>query len=278
MRCLCFLFGIILCGAQALNAQDRAVVVLQGQILNDSLGTSDITIVNLNKEMGVITTSTGAFEIDVSKGDTLLINAVQYESKQFKITNTIFQRAQLALYLLPKVTALEEVVIYDLSLSGSLLRDGAGFDSKKVYDAKRANLPANTASKRTKEERRLYTATTRGPDMVGRYNMRLDIPLLAVINGITGKTNRLKKHIAVSNFQTEVDKIRTLFSDSIYIQQWQLRPEWIDDFVFYAWSDDKARENVKKGTLLDLFMYFQHQSKSFITLKQKELSKHTPKK
>ncbi len=278
MRCLCFLFGIILCGAQAINAQDRAVVVLQGQILNDSLGTSDITIVNLNKEMGVITTSTGAFEIDVSKGDTLLINAVQYESKQFKITNTIFQRAQLALYLLPKVTALEEVVIYDLSLSGSLLRDGAGFDSKKVYDAKRANLPANTASKRTKEERRLYTATTRGPDMVGRYNMRLDIPLLAVINGITGKTNRLKKHIAVSNFQTEVDKIRTLFSDSIYIQQWQLRPEWIDDFVFYAWSDDKARENVKKGTLLDLFMYFQHQSKSFITLKQKELSKHTPKK
>ena len=278
MRCLCFLFGIILCGAQAINAQDRAVVVLQGQILNDSLGTSDITIVNLNKEMGVITTSTGAFEIDVSKGDTLLINAVQYESKQFKITNTIFQRAQLALYLLPKVTALEEVVIYDLSLSGSLLRDGAGFDSKKVYDAKRANLPANTASKRTKEERRLYTATTRGPDMVGRYNMRLDIPLLAVINGITGKTKRLKKHIAVSNFQTEVDKIRTLFSDSIYIQQWQLRPEWIDDFVFYAWSDDKARENVKKGTLLDLFMYFQHQSKSFITLKQKELSKHTPKK
>ncbi|MBE15523.1 MAG: hypothetical protein CL867_04680 [Cytophagaceae bacterium] len=272
------MFGIILCGAQAINAQDRAVVVLQGQILNDSLGTSDITIVNLNKEMGVITTSTGAFEIDVSKGDTLLINAVQYESKQFKITNTIFQRAQLALYLLPKVTALEEVVIYDLSLSGSLLRDGAGFDSKKVYDAKRANLPANTASKRTKEERRLYTATTRGPDMVGRYNMRLDIPLLAVINGITGKTNRLKKHIAVSNFQTEVDKIRTLFSDSIYIQQWQLRPEWIDDFVFYAWSDDKARENVKKGTLLDLFMYFQHQSKSFITLKQKELSKHTPKK
>jgi hypothetical protein len=272
------LFGIILCGAQAINAQDRAVVVLQGQILNDSLGTSDITIVNLNKEMGVITTSTGAFEIDVSKGDTLLINAVQYESKQFKITNTIFQRAQLALYLLPKVTALEEVVIYDLSLSGSLLRDGAGFDSKKVYDAKRANLPANTASKRTKEERRLYTATTRGPDMVGRYNMRLDIPLLAVINGITGKTKRLKKHIAVSNFQTEVDKIRTLFSDSIYIQQWQLRPEWIDDFVFYAWSDDEARENVKKGTLLDLFMYFQHQSKSFITLKQKELSKHTPKK
>ncbi len=264
-------------GAHAIIAQEKEVIVLQGQILNDSLDRANITIVNLNREKGVITTSSGTFQIEVSKGDTLFISAIQFESKQLVISDTIYDQARLSLYLIPKITALEEVVIQDVPLSGSLQQDGAGFNSNNIYDAARANLPANTAPKRTVEERRLYTATTRGPDMVRRYNMRLDIPLLAVINGITGKTKRLKKHIAVSNFQAEVDRVRLLFSDAVYIEQWGLQPEWIDDFVFYAWSNQIAIEKVKKGTLLDLFMYFQQQSKSFITLKKKEFIIHPPK-
>ena len=140
------------------------------------------------------------------------------------------------------------------------------FNTNNIYDSKRVNLPPNTAPKRTAEERKLYTASTKGPDQVGRYNARFDIPLLAVINGLSGKTKQLKKHITVSNFQTKVDRQRLRFSDTVYIKTMQIPLELIDDFVFYAMSDAEEVAKLQLSSLIDLFAYFEKKAKTYLVL------------
>jgi len=253
------------------TSQTERVIVLRGKILNDTIEKANLSVVNLSLKVGVITNNQGQFEVEVRLRDTIHLSAVQYETYQFVVSNKMIATGSTSFYLIPKITELEEVQLSDRELTGNLRADILPLDTNGIYDANSVNLPQNTAPKRTSEERRLYTASTRGPDQVGRYNARFDIPLQAFINGLSGKTKQLKKQIAVSNFQAEVNRQRLQFSDTVYIKTMQIPLVLIDDFVFYAMSDTEAVAKLQKNSLIELFAYFEKKAKTYLVLKAQEL-------
>lgn len=253
-----------------LSVQAQNVFLLQGQVLNDTIERSSLNVVNVSLRKGAITNENGQFKIKARLSDTIHISAVQYESRQFVVNRKMIATQTTALYLVPKITELAEVRLSNSSLTGNLRADMLSFDTDNIYDTNRVHLPQNTAPKRTPEERRLYTSSTRGADQVGRYNARFDISLLAVINGLSGKTKQLKKYIAVSNFQSEVDRQRQRFSDTMYVNTFQIPLELIEDFVFHAMRDTEAVAKIELDSLIELFAYFEKKAKTYLVLKARE--------
>lgn len=267
-------FTIILISGIA-GAQSERTIVLRGKILNDTIEKANLSVVNLSLKMGAITNNQGQFEIEARFQDTIHLSAIQYETYQFVVSKKMIAKGSAAFYLVPKITELTEVLLSDSELTGVLRADILPFDTNNIYDENRVNLPQNTAPKRTAEERRLYTASTRGPDQVGRYNARFDIPLAGVINGLSGKTKQLKKRIAIANFQAEVDRQRLRFSDTVYIKTMQIPLVLIDDFVLYAMSDTKEIAQIETNSLIELFAYFEKKAKTYLVLKAQEVDEES---
>ena len=99
---------------------------VSGTILNSStnLPLENVNIVNLNKVIGTATSKEGRFEINAAVNDTLHFSYLGYKSIKVRVTNdwikfgtnTVIELTELAL-------ALEEVVVYEMKLTGYLELD-----------------------------------------------------------------------------------------------------------------------------------------------------------
>ena len=105
-------------------SQDDKIV--SGTILNSktNLPLENVNIVNLNKVIGTATSKEGKFDINAQVNDTLHFSYLGYKSIKVRVTNdwinfgtnTIIELTELAL-------ALEEVVVYEMKLTGYLELD-----------------------------------------------------------------------------------------------------------------------------------------------------------
>lgn len=242
----------------ALQAQEA--FTLKGQVLNDTINKASVTVVNISMQKGTITNAKGEFEIVASVNDTINVSAVQYESRQFIVNQTMFNRKKISLYLVPKVTTLEEVNISNVNLTGNILRDVGSTQYEKKVTAGALGIPENTAPQRTVEERRYYTAVTSSGG----------IPLDGLINSITGRLKMLKKHIEVSRFAKKIQDTRVQFSDSIYMKNLQIPEDLIEDFVYYTFEDEAAKKFVDTGDALGLLDFMIEKSATYNKLKEQE--------
>lgn len=233
---------------------------LQGQVLNDTIDRSNLNIVNITLEKGTTTSQSGNFEIPVRVGDTINISALQYISKQFIVTPTIFKRKKITLYLEPKVTELQEVEISNIELTGDIYKDIQSTKLKRQIFPSDLGIPENTAPPRTIEERRYYTAVTSSGG----------IPLDGLINAITGRLKMLKKHIEVSRFEKKVQEARFEFSDSLYMKQLNIPQDRIEDFVYYIFENKDALAYVNTNNALDLLDYMILKSKDYLSAIQEQ--------
>ena len=105
-------------------SQDDKIV--SGTILNSktNLPLENVNIVNLNKVIGTATSKEGKFDINAQVNDTLHFSYLGYKSIKVRVTNdwinfgtnTTIELTELAL-------ALEEVVVYEMKLTGYLELD-----------------------------------------------------------------------------------------------------------------------------------------------------------
>ncbi|WP_128759384.1 hypothetical protein [Leeuwenhoekiella marinoflava] len=214
-----------------LSLQAQEAVMLEGTILNDSIEHEYLHVLNLTLQKGTITTESGNFTIPVRVNDTLYISALQFKHKELVITPAIYSRKYVEIELETEVTALEDVNISDIELSGRLGDDMNKPKLEKPFDPAEAGLPVYTGPVLTSEERKLYTATHSGSGI---------IPVGAVINAISGRTAYLKKIVKVSNMEVKVQEARNLVADSTYIKELKIPARFIDDFVHYVYMDNTA--------------------------------------
>jgi len=235
-------------------------IVLNGQVLNDTISKSSLTVVNITMQKGTITNMDGEFEILARLNDTINVSAVQYESRQFVVNQTMFNRKKISLYLIPKITALDEINISNIDLTGNILRDVGSTTFEKKVTAKALGIPENTAPERTVEERRYYTAITSSAG----------IPLDGLINSITGRLKMLKKHIEVSRFAKKIQDTRVQYSDSIYMEKLKIPQDLIEDFVYYTFEDEGAKKYIDTGDALGLLDFMIVKSETYRKLKEQE--------
>ncbi|MFC4636254.1 hypothetical protein ACFO3O_20275 [Dokdonia ponticola] len=235
------------------------MIILRGEVLNDSIEKASLTVVNISLKNGSITNEEGIFEIPVRVSDTINISAVQYESRQFVITQKIYDRKTMSLYLVPKVTELDEVNISNVDLTGYLRRDILNTPIKKIITAGDLGLPENAHAPFTPEERRAYSASAGGAGAFG-----------ALIMAINGQAKKYKKQLEVMRFQIKVEKARETFSDSLYMKSLNIPKELIEDFVYFVFEEKKAEGDDEKGNSMDLLEYMLKKSRKYIALKEKE--------
>ena len=252
------IIGCLLLITSSIYAQKS--IQLEGQVLNDTIDRSQLTVVNISLRKGTTTDTNGSFTIEARVNDTINISAVQYESRQLIVNKTMFNRKKISLYLIPKVTELDNVEISNIDLTGDLKKDIRSTQFKKQVTARELGIPENTAPKRTIEERRYYTAVTSSAG----------IPLDGLINSITGRLKMLKKHIEVSRFEKLVQESRYRISDTIYMKNLNIPEELIEDFVYYVFEDKKAKELVDANNALGLLEFMMEKSKPYIALKESE--------
>lgn len=249
--CLC-----VFCQALHLSAQEE--VVIEGQVLNDTIDKTELNIVNLGLKIGAITDGNGTFKIRTRINDTINISGIQYEPRQIVITPTIYNRKRISLYLIPKINVLEEVQLSNISLTGNLKQDILDSKIKPQITAASLGLPENARPIMIPEERRFYAATGGAG------------PLGSLINAISGRTKMLKKHLEVARLHAKIERNRNKFSDSIYMKQLNIPTTLIEDFVYYVFEDKEAIDTMDKENLLDLLNLMLSKSDAYLRTKENE--------
>ena len=237
----------------------QETILLKGKVLNDTIEKASLTVVNLSLKKGAITNEAGIFKIPARVNDTIHISAVQYESRQFVVTPKMYDRKTMSLYLVPKITELDEVKISNIDLTGDLRRDILNTPLKKTITAKELGLPENRHAPFTPEERRVYSASGGGAGAFG-----------ALIMAINGQAKRYKKQLEVMRFQIKVEKARSTFSDTLYMKSLNIPEALIEDFVYFVFEEKKAEGKNDQENVIELLDYMLTKSEKYLDLKQKE--------
>jgi hypothetical protein len=256
MRKLLLLFSLVLITTSAF-AQNS--IVLRGKILNDSIEKASLTVVNISLKKGAITNEAGIFEISVKVQDTINISAVQYESRQFVVTEKMYDSGEVALYLVPKINVLDEVKISNVNLTGNLRRDILNTPLEKEITAANLGLPVNAHAPFTPEERKLYSTSVKGAGAFG-----------ALIMAINGQAKVYKKQLEIARFQIKVEKAREKFSDSLYMKSLNIPNELIEDFVYFVFEEKKKEGSKDDKNAIELLDYMLTKSEKYLHLKEKE--------
>ncbi len=271
-----FLFLVLV---SAVAFAQETPIVLEGRVLNDTIEKASLSVVNLNLRKGAITNEDGVFEILVRVSDTIHISAVQYETRQFVVTQKMYDRKKMSLYLVPKVNVLDEVNINNKFLSGVLDKDANDVSLTELLNGIQKAADQGLLEDveiPTQEERKLHTATT-GTDGRAMVNFTgFIVPLPLLINGISGKTKKLKKHLAVAEYQDKVAQTMTRYPDSLYIKDLQIPKVLIEDFMFYALQDEYIDSIAIENSLLFLD-FLKEKAPLYLTIREKEESSNKKK-
>lgn len=226
---LCFFLAFHL-----LSAQSYFIKSLEGKVLFDAKGITDVHIMNTTAGKATISDEEGRFTIDVTLGDTLLFSAVQYKRKSLVISTAILQSKIVYIRLEEFVNELDEVVVRPYNLSGDLMRDMQQMKIDPVVTASTLGLP-NAYVKPMMQSERLLREASLGPFSIG---MLTSIPFNPLINAISGRTKMLKKRVARDKKYLLSQRVRNYYPDSIFVKQLGIPEESIADFMYYCEVDE----------------------------------------
>jgi len=246
-------------------------VMLKGQIRNDVSDKNFISVINLTLKRGTITDKNGSFQIPAQANDILDISALQFKNKKFIVTEKMVEQKIIFIELERETTILPEITITTSGLSGNLAQDAsdvekpATIDTEYLGELRRIPTPA---------ERRLYTATTRGENLVdGRNDARFDIPLNAVFNAVSGRTKKIKTLIDQKRALNQVVALENKFSPSFFTEALEIEVSKIEDFLFYAQAVNETVYNYEKQNNLDLVNALIKEAASYKALSNQPIEK-----
>ncbi len=223
-----FSLFLLLC---AIEASAQAVEITGKITATDEV--EGIHIINKTASRFSISNSNGGFTIPAKLNDTILFSGISYQPKEIVVTKLIIASKQMLVYLEELVTALDEVVVGKI-LTGNLMFDIENAELKRDLDFYDLGIPGYTGKLKTQTERRLYEATSGGGL----------IPIVPIINAISGRTKRLKQFVKLEKMDNCLDKMKADFSE-LFFSTHDLEEEHRVEF-FYFCQDDPEFENLCK--------------------------------
>jgi hypothetical protein len=180
--------------------------VVQGRIMVASNFIDGINI--KNETTGAATSSRiqGFFRIPANEGDVLLFTAVNLETLTKIVTKLDLIQKDLKIEMNLKSIVLKNIII--------------GGDN----DISPQKLGIPMATKHfTPAERKLQTATKGSLD--------------GILNGLSGRTEMLKKEVVIERKQTYLEKLEYLFEEEYYTNKLNIPKEYIKGFQYYCIED-----------------------------------------
>src|SRR5690606_37217918 len=176
--------------------------------------------------------------------------AVQYQRKTVVITTGIMESKFISVALEEGNIALDEVVVTPYNLTGELGRDMKRLDVATPVTAAGLGLPNAYVKVPTQAERKLFEATSGGGF----------IPLNPILNGISGRTKRLKELVAVEKKYARTERVKQFYPDSLWIKELKIPANKVDDFLYFCEVDPAFITVVDSADKLKIWDYFRHKS------------------
>ncbi len=247
------------------NMYSQQTTLLEGQIVSDSLSTTNIHIVNLSLEQGTTSDDSGKFRIYSRSGDTLLFSSVQFEKRKIVIAQTDIDAGGVRVKLFPSRNELDEVRISDLKLSGYLDSD---LPKIKYLDRQQYGIPY-PEKKLSQTERRLYTANANITSRWQYIGVLLGgVPLDVIMNDINGRTKYLKALDKQDKLQQRVQNEIDVMGEEFFINELGLPESEVENFLFYCAESEEFEKLVSTANRLEIIEYYKSRKQEFLELRQ----------
>ncbi|HEY9185925.1 MAG TPA: hypothetical protein VIM94_11420 [Salegentibacter sp.] len=217
-----------------LQAQERGL--LRGKIINDSL-ISQVHIVNITSENGVLSESSGEFIIQAKPGDSILFSSVQFKKITIAVTPGMLHEI-LKIELENELTELEEVQLHQLS--GNLRQDIGNIET-----INHADLGIPYSDKQPNIVERKISGISSPMDPVG-----------LLYGAISGERRKLKQALENQREHNRILKARNLLSEDFYREQLKLEKTRIMDFLYYCAENPRFLRLVNEKDILELIEFY----------------------
>ncbi|GHA39851.1 hypothetical protein GCM10007103_21570 [Salinimicrobium marinum] len=222
--------------------------LLQGKIHADSSLTDVyINIINLSGETGTVNAPSGNFEIDVAVNDSLLFSSVQYEPVKIKVSEEIFERGFLNIWLKENVNELAEVQISNIDLTGNLSTD---LSNIQIFDQSTVGIAFSTSKHMAPVERHLSTAKSS--------------PLIYLLNTLNGDLKMLKKARNNELLAMMADKGMGTMPIEFYTEDLKLPEHEIINFVYFCTESPEYESLLADPKRLELIEFYKEKAPEFI--------------
>ncbi|MBT8257349.1 MAG: carboxypeptidase-like regulatory domain-containing protein [Bacteroidia bacterium] len=199
-------------------------VVANGDVEN-------IHVINRTANRFTTTNSNGYFQITVSYKDTLQFTSVRYNRKIQVVNYKNIQDQEMTVYLEENVNILDEVIVGRI-LTGKLDSDIENSQAERPIDFYDLGLPGYTGKPLTQSQRRLAEARKAQPGV---------IPILPLINAISGRTKMLKERVILERQSDLIRSIKERLSDDFFSTH-PLEKKYHEEFFLYCSEDEKFEE------------------------------------
>ena len=244
-------------GFQFVFSQSIEIV---GRVSSES-NIENIHVINKTEQVFTITDNKGHFVITGKLNDTLSFSSIQHKLKRIIITKDIITTQAVVVFLDEQINNLDEVLVGKV-LSGSLMQDIKNIEGKAPINFYDVGIPGYTGKIATQSERRLSEAGVFKPIML-LGALTGSIPLNPIINGISGRTKRLKKIVAVEDRESLMQSIKGRLSKDFFSSN-PLKEELRLDFFYFCSDDENFIKHCKNQTDFKILIFLRHKYKQYI--------------
>jgi len=208
--------------------------ILQGTIVGEE-SVESIHIINQSQTRYATSNEAGDFKIEAKQSDTIVFTSIQYKPHVYIVTADNIKNKALNISLEIHVNTLPEALI-GFTLTGDLTKDVLNSDTKRPINFYDVGIPGYTGKKKTKSERLLFEAGEFKPSMLVGLLMG-GLPLNPILNGLSGRTKKLKKRVALEANTTLMNAIKNRLSE-VFFKENKLKEELRADFFYFCAEDE----------------------------------------
>ncbi|NQX86384.1 MAG: hypothetical protein HRT67_10860 [Flavobacteriaceae bacterium] len=231
---------------------------LEGRVIADG-DVENVHVINVTRHQFSVTNARGQFKILVKLGDSIKFTSVKFKSEVIFVSMQHMSDQKMEVYLLEQVNELDEVIVGKV-LTGMLDADINNSDAKRDLNFYDVGIMGYTGRIKTQTERRLYEADH--GNYVNFFLGGIVFNLNKVLNGITGRTKRLKAYVRLEKNDVLIQSIRDRLSNDFFAT-YPLEKRYHDDFFYFCTDDPSFERLCKSKSDLEILIYFKKKLKSY---------------
>ena len=251
------------------NMVSSQEIRVEGKIIAKA-NLENIHVLNYSSKHFTVTNSLGQFRIDVKLNDTLIFSSVQYEKKIVVVNDVIMLHKTMEVSLEIMVNRLNEVTVGKMMI-GDLESDMRNFEGKPDINFYDVGIPGYKGKPKTQRERRLNEAITgiNGQKLKWYSPLTGTIPLNPIINGINGRTKRLKELIELEQKDDLLYSIISRLGED-FLSIYPLDEDHEMDFFYFCSDAPDFELRCKNKSEVEIFEYLTEKYKVY----QENLKSH----
>ncbi|MGB5555411.1 MAG: carboxypeptidase-like regulatory domain-containing protein [Flavobacteriaceae bacterium] len=240
---------------------------LEGRITSTDNDVAGTHVMNISTQRATTTDLNGFFSIPVRLNDTLVFSAVQFKKKEIVVSMAIMESSFLIVPLEDNLTELDEVVVRPYNLSGELGRDMGNQSTEPVVTASTLGLPNAYVKVKTQNERRLFEADN-GKFIMVEFDTLFYLPMVMInlnkiLNRVSGRTQKIKTLIAIDKKIALLDRIRSMYPDSIYVQEFKIPEKKLNEFFYFCEADSLFALMVDTNDQFKIYEFLKNKSDAY---------------